>query len=197
MGVLLSRHLATSHSVTVMTPAGGLIVAGASVGPGLGGLLGGTAPNYGFGFGATIGFGGAALARPVLRARFGEPTAGQTLALRWAIATELTAFLAIALFGHAWTFGRLLLAVLVIVSAHFLVMTRSHGPMMLGLGLTGLMWLAVATLRLNATIGQILVGDGLIKFVFGAVMIGSVFRLSNLQRRTGQKDMGPGRTHEQ
>lgn len=183
----------TIGTITAMTPSGGLIIAGIGLGLGLSGLLGGAALNYGFGIGAAIGFGGAAIARPALRARFGQPTAGQTRVLRWAIAMELTAFLAIALFGHAWTFNRLLLALLIVVSAHFLLMVRSHGPMMLGLGLTGVTWLAIAGIALNATIGQILIGDGLIKLLFGGMMIWPIFRLTHVSLPTDLRDSEAGR----
>lgn len=179
--------------MTVLTPTGGLIVGGIGIGLALSGLLGGAALNYGFGIGAAIGFGVAALARPALRSRFGEPSEAQTRALRWAIATELTAFAAVAALGHNWTFDQLLLSVLIVVSAHFLIMIRSHGPMMFGLGLAGLAWLAVATLALNATIGEALVGDGLIKLLFGGLMIRPIFLLPHLQSRTGLNDTGPGR----
>jgi hypothetical protein len=161
--------------MTALTPTGGLIVGGIGIGMVLSGLLGGAALNYGFGIGAAIGFGGAALARPALRARFGEPSKAQARALRWAIATELTAFAAVAILGHNWTFDQLLVSVLIVVSAHFLIMMRSHGPMMVGLGLAGLAWLALAELGLNATIGQVLIGDGLIKLFFGGLMIRPIF----------------------
>jgi len=63
-----------------------------------------------------------------------------------------------------------LIAVLFVVSAHFLIMELSHGPAMLVLGGVGLAWLAVASLVLHAPIAETVIGDGLIKMLIGVCM---------------------------
>lgn len=161
---------ASSSSIKPLTPTGGLIVAGIGLGLIGGGLIGGPGLSYGFGAGAAAGFGIAALVRPAIRRHFGQPSRFQAGALKAAITLELLAFLALGLYGHDWSFERLLLAVLVVVSAHFLIMTLSHGPMMFGLGAAGLGWLSLANLLLHLPLNQILVGDGALKFIFGAAM---------------------------
>ena len=91
------------------TPTGGLIVAGMGLG-----LIGGS--------GAQLRLrsrrDGGVWDRGFCSTRhFGQPCRFQADALKVAITLELLAFLALGRYGHDWSFERLLLAVLVVVSA--------------------------------------------------------------------------------
>lgn len=108
--------------------------------------------------------------------RIGRPTRWQVLAMLSAIVFEVAVFWAVGAMGwfNLWDERTVFGIALAIVAVHFLPMRISHGPLILWLGVAALAWIAVADgLRLPVPI--LLVGDGLLKVVFGALMTGPLF----------------------
>ena len=101
----------------------------------------------------------------------GAPTQRQRTVLYLAIAFEIAALILFGFSGYfqhhssleVWQAG------LAIVAVHFLIMHWSHGYLISLLGITLLAWLAVCVLA-DISFLPMMVGDGLLKTLFGLVM---------------------------
>ena len=117
-------------------------------------------------------------AMAMLRARravapiWGTPSRTQNRIMLLAVGAEVMAFFLLGGSGFFQGMPRAVTweAALGIVGLHFLIMRGSHGPLMLRLGFCVLAWLGIGH-ALHLPLPLMAVGDGLIKLVFGFVMI--------------------------
>lgn len=178
------RTLLASNPAIPMRYGGGLFLCCVGAAIALGAVLGGDAMAplliAGFVLGAIAIF----LVGPGVGRRYGRPTRRQVLLMIVAIMFQVAALGLLswstssgALPGDAqfvWT------AVVVIVAAHFLLMTWSFGAWIFHLGVAILLWAAFAVTQ-HLELGAILLGDGLLKLGFGAIMAAPLF----LQPKSG------------
>lgn len=160
-----------SNTVWPMQPGGGIFLICMGVGLVYGALMQGDAITFGLESGFCAGVVGIVVAIMMARGRFGRPTALHRFVVLAAIALELTAFAILARSGFLsggqtttkWSVA------LLIVALHFIVMRWSHGPLMLWLTLTSIIWIGLAYV-LGFSLPALIAGDGLLKIVFGIVM---------------------------
>jgi hypothetical protein len=73
------------------------------------------------------------------------------------------------------TFLEIWQVILGVVGVHFIVMRWSHGPWMLGLAFAVLSWIILCVMA-HLTLAPLVMGDGLLKIVFGAIMARPLWR---------------------
>jgi hypothetical protein len=165
-----------------MRYGGGLFLCFVGATIALGALLGGNAMAPLLLGGLIAGTISIFVVRPMVARRYGRPTQKQIQLMIVAIALELAGFVALSWLTSngalphdpqfIWT------SVLVIVAAHFVLMTWSFSAWILYLALAILAWVACAT-ALNLGLSAVLVGDGLLKLGFGATMAAPLYLRSN------------------
>ncbi|OAI44328.1 hypothetical protein AYO42_00855 [Rhizomicrobium sp. SCGC AG-212-E05] len=154
-----------------MQPGGGIFLICVGIGLVYGALLQGDAILLGLQIGFCAGVVGIIAAIITAKGLFGRPTALHRFVVLAAIALELAAFAILARSGFLsgdqtatkWSVA------LLIVALHFIVMRWSHGPLMLWLALTSILWIGLAYLS-HFSLPALIAGDGLLKIVFGIVM---------------------------
>lgn len=159
-----------------MRYGGGLLLCCVGAAIVLGALLGTIAPLLGAGF--CLGLICIFAARPLVAVKFGTPTRRDVRLMYAAIAFELAGFAVLSVCTSNGVLPEtnqfIWPAVLFIVAVHFLLMVWSFGAWILYLGLAILAWLALAWV-LHFALGVTLIGDGVLKIGFGAIMAAPLF----------------------
>jgi uncharacterized membrane protein len=141
---------------------------------GVGGIIGGFTGFLGWGFilgaltGAVLSARVARLVQPI----WGVPNDRQQKIRRIALVVQIAIFMLLGSSGFFQAMPRAVTGevTILIVGSYLLLLRGSHGPMMLWLGGSVLGWLGVGHL-LHLPLPLLAIGDGLLKLVFGFVMI--------------------------
>ncbi len=160
-----------------MQIGGGLFLVCVGIGVIGAGLLGGVSGLRVFFGSAVVGFAAILISRKAARTRAGAPTRTQILAVCIAVIFEAIVFVSLSnsgLFG-IWTEHMRWAVVLAVVNVHFIIMRWSHGPLMMALAISGLIWLGIAS-GLNVSLPLLICGDGVLKIAFGLIMAAPLLR---------------------
>jgi hypothetical protein len=165
-----------------MRYGGGLFLCCVGAAIALGALLGGNAIAPLLLGGFIVGTISIFAVRTIVAKRYGRPTQRQVQLMIVAIALELAGFIALSWLTSNGALPRdpqfIWTSVLVIVAVHFVLMTWSFGAWILYLALAILAWVGFAMAQ-NLGLGAVLVGDGLMKLGFGAIMAAPLYGTQN------------------